>query len=162
MGRRRAGRERALRALFALEFNDAPTAAALGERGGASGTRSPDEAYAARLVRGVQARRIEIDDLIEGISRNWRLARMAVVDRNILRIAVSEMLEDASLAPAIIINEALEIAKRYSGEEAAVFINGVLDAVRRKIRPDDSKKERHDDHERTKKPKLSRGRASPQ
>ena len=58
---------------------------------------------------------------------------MAVVDRNILRLAVFEMLYEESLAPAIVINEAIEIAKKYSNEEAATFVNGLLDAVRKKL-----------------------------
>ena len=170
MGRRRAARERALRDLFALEFNDAPPAIAEPAAGEAR-PAAADDAYAARLVQGIQTRGGEIDALIEGMSRNWRIARMGVVDRNILRIAVFEMLEDSLLAPAIIINEALEIAKRYSGEEAAVFINGVLDAVRRKVRPDEPDDKRHGHHERTEKtkrprppdrPRSSPGRSSPE
>jgi N utilization substance protein B len=155
MGKRRAARERALRGLFALEFNDVPSAHLLAASAGAR-TSAGDEAYALRLIDGIRARRDEVDALIEGTSRNWRVARMAVVERNILRVAVFEMLEDAFLAPAIIINEALEIAKRYSGEEAAVFINGILDAVRRKIRPDESPEKRRDSHERTEKKQPSR------
>jgi len=161
MGRRRTSRERALRGLFALEFNDASPAHLVP----ASGKGRPpwtDDAYAVRLVEGIRARRDEIDGLIDGTSRNWRVGRMAVVDRNILRIAVFEMLEDAFLAPAIIIDEALEIAKRYSGEEAAVFINGVLDAVRRKIRPDEPSDERQEDHGQKRKAGAPRRRPSPE
>ncbi|MBM3293824.1 MAG: transcription antitermination factor NusB [Candidatus Aminicenantes bacterium] len=150
MGRRRTARERALRSLFALEFNDAPAGGLVPEPGRKAGPRTA-EAYAVRLVEGVRARRAEIDALIEGTSRNWRVERMAVVDRNILRIAVFEMLEDAFIPPAVVINEALEVAKRFSGEASAVFINGVLDAVRRKIRPDESSLGRQDENERAKK-----------
>jgi N utilization substance protein B len=75
----------------------------------------------------------EIDGAIQTASKNWRLARMAVVDRNILRIAVAELLYEPTLAPAIVMNEAIEIAKRYSGEESALFVNGVLDAIGRHL-----------------------------
>ena len=74
-----------------------------------------------------------IEGAIQSASKNWRLVRMAVVDRNILRIAVAELLYEPALVPAIVMNEAIEIAKRYSGEESAVFVNGVLDAVGRRL-----------------------------
>jgi transcription antitermination protein NusB len=125
VGKRRAGRESALRILYELEFNESGAESVL--------AREAADAYVAWLVRGAIARRDEIDALIESISAHWRVARMALVDRNILRLAVFEMTEDAVLAPAIVINEAIEIARRFSGDEAAVFVNGVLDAVRRKL-----------------------------
>jgi N utilization substance protein B len=90
--------------------------------------------YSNWLVRGIVARKGEIDTLIQGNSEHWRISRMAFVDRNILRIAVFELLEEKLIAPAIVINEAIEIAKRYSSDEAADFINGVLDAVRKKLK----------------------------
>jgi len=64
---------------------------------------------------------------------NWRIDRMALVDRNVLRIAVFELLCEERLAPAIVIDEAIEISKKYSSEEAATFVNGILDAARKKI-----------------------------
>ena len=85
------------------------------------------------LVRGIRDGQEEVDGAIQAASEHWRIARMAVVDRNILRIAVFEMLRAKTLVPAIVINEAIEIAKKYSGEEASVFINGILDAVRKRL-----------------------------
>jgi N utilization substance protein B len=73
-----------------------------------------------------------IDRSIQSVSERWRLSRMPVVDRNILRMAVFELLYEEDVEPAIVINEAIEIAKKYSGEQAAVFINGVLDALRKR------------------------------
>ena len=131
MGQRRSARESALQALFELEFNDAGPEAVLARQGADKAAEVRD--YAAFLVRGVTARRDEIDGLIQGISAHWRVARMTPIDRNILRIAVFEMIEGRFLAPAIVINEAIEIAKRFSGDEAALFVNGVLDAVRKKL-----------------------------
>jgi N utilization substance protein B len=132
VGKRRAARESALRILYEIEFNDdGPESVLARESAAASGRDGLD--YSVGLVRGVCARRGEIDALIESTSVHWRIARMAPVDRNILRIAVFEMLEERFLAPAIVINEAIEIARRFSGEAAAQFVNGVLDAVRIKL-----------------------------
>ena len=133
MGTRRAARECALRILYEIEFNDAGAEAALARESGGSVLGRETFDYAAGLVRGVVARRDEIDQLIESISAHWRIPRMAPVDRNILRMAVYELLEEAFLAPAIVINEAIEIARRFSGDAAAHFVNGVLDAVRKKL-----------------------------
>jgi N utilization substance protein B len=83
-------------------------------------------------VRGVQERRKEIDELIERHAHNWRLERMPVVDRNVMRLAIFEMM-GLRTAPAIAINEALELARKFSGEESVPFINGVLDAVRQEL-----------------------------
>jgi N utilization substance protein B len=133
MGKRRKAREAALRLLFQLEFNTTdPEDLILGyweHQKAADDVRE----YATWLVRGIRAGQEEVDGAIQAASQHWRIARMAVVDRNILRIAVFELLTAKTLVPAIIINEALEIAKRYSGEEASVFINGILDAVRKTL-----------------------------
>lgn len=84
------------------------------------------------LVRGTAASAESLDALIAMRAENWRLERMPVVDRNILRMAVYEM-RDLGTPPAVVIDEALELARRYSEEEAVPFINGVLDAIRRII-----------------------------
>jgi N utilization substance protein B len=131
MGKRRDARERALQILFELEYNEAGPEAVLARRTGEVPAGADQLIYSAWLVKGVSARRDEIDDLIQVAARNWRVARMGLIDRNILRLAVYEMLEEKTLVPAIIINEAVEIARRFSGEESAVFVNGVLDAVRK-------------------------------
>jgi len=131
MGKRRDARERALQILFELEYNEAGPEAVLARRAGEIPAGADQGIYSAWLVQGVTSRRDEIDDLIQDAARNWRVARMGLIDRNILRLAVYEMLEEKTLVPAIIINEAVEIARRFSGEESAVFVNGVLDAVRK-------------------------------
>jgi N utilization substance protein B len=91
----------------------------------------PDE-FAEGLVRGVIDELPGIDERIARNAAHWRLERMPVVDRNILRIAVYEMLR-TDTPPAVIIDEALELARRFSGEESVHFVNGVLDAVRREL-----------------------------
>lgn len=91
---------------------------------------APDP-FMEELVRGTLERRPELDKQIEESSENWRLERMSVVDRNILRLAVYELAENKTPAP-VVIDEALELARRFSGEESVGFINGVLDSVRKR------------------------------
>jgi len=91
----------------------------------------PDE-FAEVLLRGVIEELSGIDERITRNAAHWRMERMPVVDRNILRIAVYEMLRTET-PPAVIIDEALELARRFSGEESVHFVNGVLDAVRREL-----------------------------
>jgi N utilization substance protein B len=90
--------------------------------------------YALELLRGVMRNVDRIDALIKGSASNWRIERIASTDRNILRIAVCEMLFSADAPDQVVINEAVEIAKRYGAEESSSFVNGVLDAVRVVIR----------------------------
>jgi N utilization substance protein B len=89
--------------------------------------------FAEDLYRVAEARKPEIDALIEEHAQNWRLERMAVVDRNLLRAAVAEMLGYPNTPAAIIINESLEIARRYAAPESVQFLNGVLDAIARAV-----------------------------
>jgi len=85
------------------------------------------------LYRVATTRQPEIDALLEQHAQNWRLERMAVVDRNLLRAAVAEMLGFPNTPAAIIINEALEVARRYAAPESVKFLNGVLDAIARDL-----------------------------
>jgi transcription antitermination protein NusB len=93
--------------------------------------RPAPDPFMEELVRGTLERRPELDRQIEESSAHWRIDRMSAVDRNILRLAVYELLESQNPA-AVVIDEALELARRFSGEESVGFINGVLDAVRKK------------------------------
>jgi len=87
--------------------------------------------YARTLVDGVREHREEIDRTILAHARNWRLERMSVVDRNLLRIGTYELLFREDEVPATVaINEAIEIAKRFSADDSPSFINGILDAIR--------------------------------
>ena len=90
--------------------------------------------FMEELVRGTVAHADEIDKQIEAKSENWRLQRMPVVDRNILRLAIYELTQQAVPAP-VIIDEALELARQFSGDESLSFINGILDAVHRQTLP---------------------------
>ena len=86
--------------------------------------------YALELIQGVLARIEKIDEMISLAGSQWRLSRIAPTDRNLLRIAVFEMILMENVPPQVAINEAVEIAKRFAGEESPRFINGVLDAVK--------------------------------
>ena len=85
------------------------------------------------LYRIATSRSVEIDGLIEQHSQNWRLERMPVVDRNLLRAGIAEMLGFPKTPAAIVINESLEVARRYAAPESIHFLNGVLDAVARDL-----------------------------
>ena len=89
--------------------------------------------FAVQLFEGAVQRLKEIDKIIQLHARNWRLGRMAVVDRNILRISVFEFLSDSRTPETVVINEALEIAKKYSTHESAQFVNGILDSIRKEL-----------------------------
>ncbi len=86
--------------------------------------------YAFDLVKGILADMDDIDEVISVAASHWRLVRIAPTDRNLLRIAVFEMTDMDDIPPQVAINEAVEIAKRFGGEESPRFINGVLDAVK--------------------------------
>lgn len=89
--------------------------------------------FAEDLYRIAETRDEEIDQLIQAHAENWRLERMAAVDRNLLRTAVAEMLAYPATPAPVIINEALEIARRYAAPESIHFLNGVLDAISRTV-----------------------------
>ena len=89
--------------------------------------------FAMALADGVAARVAELDPIIAEAAEHWRLERMNVMDRLILRLGVYEFLHEPETPARIIINEALELARSFSGDEAVRFINGILDAVRRKL-----------------------------
>jgi N utilization substance protein B len=134
MGPRRRARECALQILFQLEFNPAEPQDLIRVYWEHQKASKEAREYGTWIVRTILEHGGPIDGAIQAASKNWRLARMAVVDRNILRIAVCELLYEPALVPAIVMDEAIEIAKRYSGEQSAVFVNGVLDAVVRRLK----------------------------
>ena len=129
MGLRRKGREIAVQALYRIEVTgdespggfellwehfEAPPAA---------------KSFAEELVRGVLADRARIDELLGGALENWSLGRLSRVDVNVLRVAAWELLHPGAVPASGAINEAIEIARRFGGEEASQFVNGVLDHV---------------------------------
>jgi N utilization substance protein B len=89
--------------------------------------------FANQLFEGSVARMKDIDKIIQRHTKHWRLSRMAAVDRNILRLAVFELMSPGKTPCTVVINEALEIAKKYSTVESAQFVNGVLDSIRKDL-----------------------------
>jgi transcription antitermination protein NusB len=89
------------------------------------------DAYTVRLVDGVATHTPDLDRLIEKFARRWTVQRMPVVDRNVLRLGAYELLHEDDLSPAVVIDEALELAKALSTDNSARFVNGVLESVRR-------------------------------
>ena len=140
-GRHRA-REAALRALYQMAVGDldAATALALTATAGDEdeGLALEDEhaAFAARLARGTWEARAALDAIIEPHSTNWRLDRLAVLDHLVLRMAIQEWLTEPSTPPKVVLSEALDLTREYSGEAAVRFVNGVLDAAFRQLRAD--------------------------
>ncbi len=89
--------------------------------------------FAEHLVRGVRRRIDELDALIRAGSEHWRLERMAAVDRNVIRLALFELLDEPDTPAAVILDEAVELAKYYGGEVSGAFVNGVADGIRRRL-----------------------------
>jgi len=133
MGQRRKAREETLRILYRLEFDNKQPEETLSQYWENKKTNQATREYSTWLVNGIISHHKKIDTIIQNASEHWRLSRMAIIDRNILRMAVFELLYEENIEPAVVINEAIEIAKAYSGDEAATFVNGVLDAIRKKL-----------------------------
>ena len=93
----------------------------------------PAREFANEIVRGTMSRTAEIDQLLAAHAQNWRIERMAVLDRLVLRMAIYELMQNPKTPAKVVINEAIELARTYSGEDAVGFVNGVLDAVRKEL-----------------------------
>jgi transcription antitermination protein NusB len=133
MPSRRRSRERALQILFLWDTRRQPVEEALAAYYDTlySEEKPERDAFTEVLVRGTIERAPEIDEQIARHAEHWRMERMPTVDRNILRLAVYEMTFGGTPA-AVVIDEALELARRFSNEESVQFVNGVLDAVHRR------------------------------
>ena len=130
MGYRRKARELGLQALYYMDMNGSINEEALALF---AGIHPPDEKvapYFSRLVEGVMDHREIIDRTIHQHSEHWKVSRMACVDRNILRIAVFELLWCEDVPPKVSINEAIDIGKRFGTDDSGAFINGILDSIR--------------------------------
>jgi transcription antitermination protein NusB len=136
MGKRRKAREVALQFLYQLDLHGAvdpmPYEPEFWQR---HPVDPATRAFAESLVRGSKQQQSKIDQLLAQYAEHWDLERMAVVDRNILRMAVYELLWQPDVPPKAAINEALEIAKKFGTTESSRFINGVLDRILREHRP---------------------------
>jgi N utilization substance protein B len=135
---RRRAREAALQMLYQCEVGRTGAYEAIATywpaREGGDDLPEAQRAFANGLVRGTLERQAEIDTLLAAHAQNWRVERMAVIDRIVLRMGVYEMLAEMDTPSKVIINEAIELARSFSGDEAVGFVNGVLDAVRKELR----------------------------
>jgi len=132
IGTRRKARELALQLLYQSELNEIPVAEALLRQCEYFEVVKKAIPYAKYLAEGVIGHLDEIDGMIREQARNWRLERMSLIDRNIIRVAVFELRYPSETVPAtVVINEAIEVAKRFCTDDSGSFINGVLDAVNR-------------------------------
>jgi N utilization substance protein B len=148
VGPRRRARECALQVLFSLDLNPGATATqALAQywRDFAVEARGADEPdppeavseitlFAEQLVKGTTENLAEIDGILQRASRNWRLERMARVDRNVLRLATYELRYELEVPAKVAINEAIEVARRYGAAESPAFVNGLLDRISQELK----------------------------
>ena len=133
MSKRREGRETAVQLLFSREFTPGEGEHDLEGFFQLHNAPGGVRAHAEELYRGVLARLGELDALIVPVLENWSLERLSGVERNILRVAVYEMHHCASVPPVVAISEAIEIAKRFGGDQSGRFINGVLDKLKQSL-----------------------------
>jgi N utilization substance protein B len=147
-GPRRRAREVALQVLFSLDVNSGvtPTQALANfwrdfakEAGAQVPEPEPEPpreviAFAESLVAGTTAHLAEIDAVIQRASRNWRLERMARVDRNVLRLATYELRYLPDVPAKVVLNEAIEVARRYGAQESPAFVNGILDRISQELK----------------------------
>ena len=136
MGKRREGREAAVQFLYQFDVNPHPVDELLvafwklRSGPGKAEASAKTKAFTEELVRGVTAHLAEIDQSISKFTANYDLHRIAVVDRNILRVGIYEMQHCNDVPPVVCINEAIEVAKKFGSEESGRFVNGILDRVR--------------------------------
>ncbi len=121
-------RERAVHLLYEAESRDLPVATIVSAQ-----ILGVDD-LVALLTAGVSSRRTELDEIITEHSHTWTIHRMPAIDRNILRLAIYELTDRPDVPVAVIINEAVELAKRFSTEESGRYVNGVLSAIAKKVR----------------------------
>jgi N utilization substance protein B len=131
-GSRREARERALGLGYELEVRELTVDELVAQQ------PAPPDDYAVRLVRGVEANRDEIDALLSKFSEHWALDRMPSVDRAVLRLATYELGWEPDMPTAVVISEAVELAKQYSTKDSGRFVNGLLSRIAEELRPQPS------------------------
>ncbi|MCS7048986.1 MAG: transcription antitermination factor NusB [Verrucomicrobiae bacterium] len=130
-GKRRHGRELAVQCLYQVDLTgDASEEALAGFWETQEDVPPATRRFAEELIRGVLEQRAVLDEKISRYAEHWDLERIAVVDRNILRLAIYEMMFRNDIPPVVSINEAIEIAKKYSTRESGAFVNGILDRIK--------------------------------
>ncbi len=129
MGQRRFSRELALKFLYQFEFNEADFDDQMASFIERTSCKEEVKAFMEELVSKVLSHMEEIDGILKKYSEHWALDRMTVIDRNTLRLGVCELFYSQTIPPKVVINEAVEIAKKYGSEESPDFINGILDKI---------------------------------
>ncbi len=129
MGKRRFSRELALKFLYQLEFNEAGLKDQMASFEDRLSCQEEVKDFMQELVSKVVDHMKEIDLTLQKYSEHWTLDRMTVIDRNILRLGVCELMHSQTIPPKVVINEAVEIAKKFGSEESPDFINGILDKI---------------------------------
>ena len=136
MGGRHEARQWAVQFLFQRDFNAGDIESALGDFWQDKKPGDKARLFAEELVRGVESKKDELDRLIRKYAEHWDVKRMGAVDRNVMRVALYEMIHRPDIPPVVSINEAVEIAKDLSGIESGKFVNGILDrACKEQNRP---------------------------
>lgn len=133
MGARRKAREYALQVLFQIDLSKVPSEKALELFWSQNNASQTVKEFTDQLVLGVANNIDELNGKISEHSTNWKLSRMAVVDRNVLRMAVFELFHCPDVPKKVTLNEAIEIAKTYGSEDSGAFVNGVIDKIARKV-----------------------------
>jgi len=129
MRKRTKAREYAIQLLYQLDVTRADSGPAIEEFWGYRPVAAEVQTFATRLVQGTLEHQAELDRLIASHASNWNINRMAVVDRNILRMGAYELLYLNDVPPKVCLNEAIELAKRFGDEESSKFVNGILDTI---------------------------------
>ncbi len=129
MGARRKARELALQMLFQYDMSGNEPDMIVTTFDDLQKSKPNTREFAIKILRGTVDHLSEIDDMIQAQAENWRLSRMAVVDRNIIRMSVYEFLHETDTPKLVIIDEAIEIAKKYGTQKSSQFINGILDGI---------------------------------
>jgi len=133
--KRRKAREYVLQFLFQSDFRNKNEISGSLKQFWADKEKDPEvKKFATDVIKGTLSSLDEIDSVINKSAEHWKIQRMAAVDRNILRFAVYELLHRNDIPPAVTINEAIEVAKKYSTTESAAFINGILDKIAKKVK----------------------------
>ena len=138
MGVRRRGREYALQMLYAMDLTEYLPDEVFAGFNAIQDLNRDAFYYARRLVDGVHGNLAEIDLVLTRFAEHWKIHRMAVVDRNLLRLGIYELMYLKEVPFPIVINEALEIVKEFSDLEGTQFVNGILDAASKEFRPDEA------------------------
>jgi len=139
VGKRTKARECALQMLYQWDMTRDPVRKVVESFWNVRSTTDETKAMAERLVLGAHGELEAVDQAITAASTNWRFERIAAVDKNILRLATFELLRDLQTPASVVLDEAVELAKRFGEKDSPPFVNGVLDAINRTVRPYEAK-----------------------